>query len=230
MNDNELTAGTTVRPRQGVGQMAEVSGNTGLVGGTPTRRRAGLYRHPKSGAELVTLEDPLYGDAQSRAAERTGFEYVGPAPEGYVKVLGAPSLDHAEKPDRAVEAQTAYNKGVEARLNALEAENARLRSQAESGNPVPGTEPVKGADETKQAAADKTEKQTGAAVDPKTGSERVEMGDQLPVEDGSADVKDTSFKELQAEAKELGVNAKGSKEELTQRVAEAKAEKESKNG
>lgn len=201
---------TNARPQQGVGQMREVAGVTGQVGGTPGVRPAGLYRHPLSGAELVTLSDPLYGDAQSRAAERTGFEYVGPAPEGYVKTLGAPSTDHAEQPARAVEAQDAYNKGLEARLNALEADNARLRSQQESGNPVPGTEAVKGSEETKQAAADKTAEQTGTPVDPKTG-----------------DVEQ-SHKDLQSEAKELGVNAKGSTDELKQRVAEAKAEKEGK--
>lgn len=119
---------TTVKPQQGVGQMAEVAGDTGQVGGRAGQSPAGLYRHPGSGEEIVTLAHPLFGDTQSRAAERTGYKYVGPAPEGYVKTLGTPSLEAAPQP--AGDSQTAYNKGVEARLNALEAENSRLTAEA----------------------------------------------------------------------------------------------------
>lgn len=166
----------------------------------------GLWRHPVSGAELITQTDPLWGDGQSRAAVRAGFEYVGPAPEGSIKTIVDASTSHAEQPQRHVEANEAYNKGVEARLNALEAERDALKAQLASGRAVPGTEPVMGAEETKQAAADKVAGQTGVQVDPTTGAE--------------------DYRQLQVEAKELGLNAKGSKEELTQRVAEAKAEKE----
>lgn len=157
-------------------------------------KEAGLWRHP-NGAELITQNDPLWGDGQGRAAERVGFVYVGPAPEGSIKTLVSVSDSHAGQPARAVEAADAYNKGVEARLNALEAVGARLNAQLASGTAVPGTEPVQGAEETKQAAEDKV-----ADADP-------------------------AYRDLQAQAKELGVNAKGSKEELTQRVADAKAEK-----
>lgn len=180
---------TNAFPQKGVSQMREVAGNTGQLGGRQGYHPEGLYRHP-NGAELITQNDPLLGDAQGRAAERLGFVYVGPAPEGAVKTLGAPSEVHAAQPERKLEGQSEELKGVLARLNALEAENARLKA-------APGPEVV-GAEETKQAAADK-------------------------VEQTSED-----YRQLQAEAKELGLNAKGSREELTQRIAEAKAEKENK--
>lgn len=47
---------------------------------------AGLYRHP-NGTELITIEDPLFGNAQAEAAMRVGFEYVRPALEGEVKSI-----------------------------------------------------------------------------------------------------------------------------------------------
>lgn len=168
---------------------------------------AGLWRHPVSKAELITQTDPLWGDGQSRAAVRAGFEYVGPALEGSIKTIADADTSYHDQPQRGIERSEAYNKGVEARLDALEQERDSLKAQLASGSEVPGTEPVKGADATKQAAADKVAEQTGVQVDPKTG-----------------DVQ--GFAQLQAEAKELGLNAKGSREELTQRIAEAKAEKE----
>lgn len=210
--DNETQGYNGARPEQGKGLMTERTGNTNQPGGTTASHPEGVYRHPLSGAEIITQHDPLLGDGQSRAAVRAGFEYLRPVEDGEIKELGAPSSDFADKPDRGLEAQAAYNKGVEARLNALEDENARLRNQVASGQQVPGTEPVKGAEDTKQAAADKTADQTGTQVDPTTGAE------------------DVSFRDLQAQAKDLGVNAKGSKEELTQRVADAKAEKENNDG
>ncbi len=53
----------------------------------------GLYRHPEAKdakgnpIEMITLSDPLWGDTQSQAAMRLGFEYVGPAPEGSIKTI-----------------------------------------------------------------------------------------------------------------------------------------------
>jgi hypothetical protein len=48
---------------------------------------AGLYRHPVSGKEMITMFDPLYGNVQSEGVVRLGFEYVGPAPKGSVKTI-----------------------------------------------------------------------------------------------------------------------------------------------
>lgn len=54
--------------------MAETNGN-GTRGNLP-----GLYRHPESGAEIVTQHDGKLGSAMSDGAVQVGFKYVGPAP------------------------------------------------------------------------------------------------------------------------------------------------------
>lgn len=228
--EEEVKGYNGARPQEGKALMGELPGNTGQVGGDRASRKAGLYRHPGNGAEVITVHDPLLGDGQSRAAERAGFVFVRDVDPSEIKELGAPSENYAAQPARAVEAQDAYNKGVQARLDALEAENARLRSERESGNPVPGTEPVKGAEATKEAAAERTEVYTGVKVDPATGDVQApaEPAGDSNTEADNQHNDETGYKDLQAQAKELGVSAKGSKEELTQRIADAKAEKEDK--
>jgi hypothetical protein len=232
--ESNMDNNTNAKPVQGVGQMAEVAGNTGQVGGNPGLRPAGLYRHPQSGEEAVTFSDPLYGDAQSRAFERVGFEYIGPAPEGYVKTLGVPSASHEKQPERAQEAQAEELKGLRARLNQLEAAEATRKSQETSGQEVPGTEPVEGSEQTKEAATERVELQTGIKVDPKTGEPEREGEPNAPAlgtnEGATESDKQARLKALRAEAKELGLDARGSEEDLTKRVAEAKANKEKVNG
>lgn len=69
--------------------MAESNGN-GKTGNLP-----GLYRHPESGAELVTQHDGKLGSAQSDGAVQVGFVYVGPAPKEETKV--APVAETVKK-------------------------------------------------------------------------------------------------------------------------------------
>lgn len=72
---------------------------------------AGLWRHPESGQEAITLEDPLFGNAQSQAFLRAGYEFIRPAREGEVKSL----------PELHLEARDASDvKGLSARLDKLE--------------------------------------------------------------------------------------------------------------
>lgn len=47
---------------------------------------SGLYRHP-NGTEMITIEDPLFGNAQGEAAVRLGFEFIRPAKPGEVKSI-----------------------------------------------------------------------------------------------------------------------------------------------
>jgi hypothetical protein len=215
MEDNQAFNG--VRPKEGQDLAGEVSGNTGLVGGSKGSMQDGVWKHP-NGATIIVTSDPLLGDGQARAATRAGFEYYRPVEDGEIKELGVPSENYAVQPERQVQSQADELASLRARLAALEAGEDRRRNEQTAGTPVPGTEPVVGSEETKQAAADKNETQTGVAVDPTTGDVRTEETEE----------EDVSFAQLQAEAKALGVNAQGPKEELKQRVAEAKAEKENK--
>lgn len=58
---------------------------------------AGLYRHPETGAEIVTLYDPLFGNAQSEGIARVGFVRVGDTPTGYIKTIVDDSIEKREK-------------------------------------------------------------------------------------------------------------------------------------
>lgn len=60
--------------------MAETNGN-GRQGNLE-----GLYRHPETGAEVVTQHDGKIGSAQSDAVVQVGFKYVGPTPKTETKV------------------------------------------------------------------------------------------------------------------------------------------------
>lgn len=92
--------------------------------------KAGLYKHPdaKDAAgnpvEIATKFDPLYGDVQSEAVARLGFQRVGDVPEGYSKET-APDFASAGK-------ESGTLKGIQARLDALEAENAQLRAERDA--------------------------------------------------------------------------------------------------
>jgi hypothetical protein len=111
----------------------------------------GLYRHPDNGTELVALSDPLYGNAQAEGAIRVGFKRVGDVPEGYVKTLVTASIDKENQAQKTATLSQDDLKGLHARLNALEGENARLREEKAKGGNL-GTE-VPGAEDTKLAAA-----------------------------------------------------------------------------
>jgi len=42
--------------------------------------KPGLYRHPESGAEVITRHDAKLGSAMSDAVVQVGYKYVGDAP------------------------------------------------------------------------------------------------------------------------------------------------------
>lgn len=119
----------------------EIAANKGQgreKSGSPTGE-SGLYRH-KSGAEIATRFDPLYGNVQAEALIRQGeWEYVGPVPEGYEKVLPTGSQE-AENQGNRKGASVGEVKGIQARLDALEAENARLKEQVANPSATAATE------------------------------------------------------------------------------------------
>lgn len=55
---------------------------------------SGVYQHPsaidqETGelAQVITIEDPLFGNSQAEAAMQVGFKYLRPANEGEVKSI-----------------------------------------------------------------------------------------------------------------------------------------------
>lgn len=106
---------------------------------------AGLYRHPISGAEVITLSDPLYGDAQSEAAIRVGFVRISDAPEGSIKQINLVEEVTAAKATGLASSSDDI-KGLLARVNAQDAEIARLKGANPDANQVsevPGGEQAK---------------------------------------------------------------------------------------
>lgn len=88
---------------------------------------AGVYVHPGSGEELIVRYDPLLGNTQAEAAIRVGFVWKRDVKPDEVKELATPSLQHAAD-EGARTGESGAMKGVQSRLDALEAENARLRA------------------------------------------------------------------------------------------------------
>jgi hypothetical protein len=85
---------------------------------------SGVYRHPESGQEAIVQSDPLWGNTQAQAFARLGFKFVREAKQSEIQTL----------PEMAAEARSAdadTNKGILARLNALEgvAEDNKSLSQ-----------------------------------------------------------------------------------------------------
>lgn len=61
------------------GQTAETSDN-----GSP---KAGVYKHPETGEEIITTSHPLFGDAQSEGIVRLGFVRERDAEQGEIKSI-----------------------------------------------------------------------------------------------------------------------------------------------
>lgn len=123
---------------------------------------AGLWRHPASGEEAVTKDDPLYGNAMSQAFARMGFERVGDVPTGYVKDMGLPSVVYEKDPARKPEMDAETIKGLQARLNALEG--------AKDADKVT-EDPMLQSEKVKQDAADNVARQNNVpTVDVSTGN------------------------------------------------------------
>lgn len=50
-----------------------------------TLNKPGLYRHPKSGAEVIVTHHPKLGSAMADGVVQVGYEWVGPAPKEEAK-------------------------------------------------------------------------------------------------------------------------------------------------
>lgn len=86
---------------------------------------AGVWEHPDSGQRAITLEDPLFGNAQSQAFKRLAFKFVRPADPDEIKTMPQLAID-----SRAADENNM--KGLSARLDKLEnvsAENEKLAAR-----------------------------------------------------------------------------------------------------
>lgn len=112
-------------------QLANNKGGATLETSDTAPTPAGLYRHPESKQEIVTLSDPLYGDVQSEGVRRLGFEYVGPAPEGSTKSIVEVILDEKSKDNSTagLADRIAKLEGVSDALAAERAKSADLEKQ-----------------------------------------------------------------------------------------------------
>lgn len=140
--------------------------------------QAGLYRHKVmvdaagKPVEIATKFDPLYGNVQTEALLRGdpgNWVRVGDVPEGYAKELLPGSLEAEASKDR-VAISVGEAKGINARLDAAEAEDARLKEKLAQTEGKGTPNEVVDADKTKSDAAEHVE--SGAA----TGEAPAESG------------------------------------------------------
>lgn len=170
-------------------------------GGATTERseagvlEAGLYRHPlakdENGkpVEIITIHDPLFGDAQSQGIVRLGFEYVGPAPEGSIQTIIEQNLN-----SRAT-AVTQANVG-EAQAKADAEELAQLRK--EKAERLAAEKAAKKEDKELRKTVDAADTNTQAQTD--SGEQAKEQGAASGA--AQADQPDSVNKTKQNEEKE----------------------------
>lgn len=173
--------------------------------------QAGLYRHRTqvdehgNPVEVATKYDPLYGNVQTEALLRGdpgNWLYLGEVPKGYAKELLTGSLEAEASKDRAG-ISVGEAKGINARLDAAEAENARLKEQLAQRDGAATPNEVVDADKTKADAAANVESgaSTGTAPDVTTGTENTPVTEQG---DGALTSKDSRDK-WNTFAKSLGI-------------------------
>lgn len=155
--------------------------------------QAGLYQHPEAIdqstgklAEMVTKWDPLFGDAQSNAAERLGFVRIGDAPEGYEKPIDLAQLNRtAGDTDslKGLSARVNQLEGVAERNKELEKEILRLQEEQKFGAKTDSPAVAQSLHDTKVAAAEVTDARgQGDATDsvgPAPTAEDLPQGEQV---------------------------------------------------
>lgn len=98
---------------------------------------AGVWVHPETGNRAITLEDPLFGSAQSQAFLQAGFQFERPAqPEEIVTLPAVAIAEHNAQSDsmKGLSARLDQLEGVAEKNKALEEEVAQLRKEKEERN------------------------------------------------------------------------------------------------
>lgn len=112
---------------------------------------AGVYEHPQTGRQIITMYDPLFGNAQSEAVVRLGFVRVRDAKPEEIKTLIDSSRDSKGNQINKI-SQAQEDK---ARLDALElAELRREKREREEAEAAAATEEAKKAEEEAKKKAD----------------------------------------------------------------------------
>ncbi len=137
--------------------------------------KAGLYRHPESGQEAICTWDPLLANTQAEAFLRLGFEFVRDVEPGEIKTPIAASLE-AEAAKGRTAASVADVKGIQARLENLEASNASLAAENERLKAGTTPEDFPGAEQVKQDAIDQTLVRKAESEDKKVAEESNKKG------------------------------------------------------
>lgn len=116
--------------------LASKAGETAESNGFGSQERplrpAGLYRLKNDAGEtvdeLIVKVHPKFGDSQAAAVERVGYKFVRAAKPGEVKEIEVDAAYLATENKQGSQDSSESLKGIQARLSALEKENADLKA------------------------------------------------------------------------------------------------------
>lgn len=221
----------------------ETAETNGFGGQEKPLRPAGVYQLKNKAGEVVDTQilktHPKFGDGQASAFERVGYEYVRPAKPGEVKEIEVDAKQLATE-DKAGNVTQDDLKGALARINALEKENADLKS-GQTAEEKKGASDNDVTAESKEDAKEEAQTQLenrGQADGPLDDVEDDESDDEGSDEDADDDEGDTppvktfsqlnleELKEL-AETEQITLPAEAdTKAKIREVITQARAEKE----
>lgn len=110
----------------------ETAESNGFGGQERPLRPAGLYRLKDDDGnvvdEQIVKSHPKFGDSQAAAFERVGYKFVRAAKPGEVKEIEVDAAYLATENKQGGQDNSESMKGIQARLSALEKENADLKA------------------------------------------------------------------------------------------------------
>lgn len=110
----------------------ETAESNGFGGQERPLRPAGLYRLKDDDGnvvdEQIVKSHPKFGDSQAAAFERVGYKFVRAAKPGEVKEIEVDAAYLATENKQGGQDSSESMKGIQARLSALEKENADLKA------------------------------------------------------------------------------------------------------
>lgn len=161
----------------------ETAESNGFGGQERPLRPAGLYRLKDDDGnvvdEQIVKSHPKFGDSQAAAFERVGYKFVRAAKPGEVKEIEVDAAYLATENKQGGQDSSESLKGIQARLSALEKENADLKAG-------------KAVEETKGTAdgSVKTESKENAKEEAQTQLENRGQAPAGALEDADEDLKE----------------------------------------